>query len=222
MNLEEECKSEKLEKIQGSFREENMSIVDFFKNRKANKIDKKLDVEDELPIIPMEIMDTETNENTAQRFVLKDICFYKGQKLDNDEYIVIPFIYNKDNSKMKDLIFGDIYSTPKRLQGYQGIDRRLEIAQEVLINNFSLRNVEEVDVASITTFQKSERLDHIRDRRMDNVWKKEMATTFVTHSDIFVITGELKDSYDKEWQAEKAERERQEEFARVSEATRDF
>ncbi len=89
------------------------------------------------------------------------------------------------------------------------------------MHNYSLRNVEEVDVASCGTFQKSKRLDCLLDRKLDNQWGEKSAT-FVTQSDVAVIANELAESYNKEWQEEKAERDRLDEIARVSEETREF
>ncbi len=87
-----------------------MSIIDFFKNRR------NVSSEDNLPILIVDgIMAPQQTEKAVEpKYVLSDICFFRGQHLGDDEYAVIPFIPNKDDSKLKDVINDSIYYVPRR------------------------------------------------------------------------------------------------------------
>ena len=195
-----------------------MSIVDFFKNRKANKIDKKLDVEDDLPIIPMEIMDSE-DENTAQKYVLSDINFYKGQHVRDGGVIVLPFIYNKDNSRMKNVIDGTIYDVPEMLSGYQAIDRRPEIAERVFGQKTDLVKIEKIDLESLDNIARSGKLSELAG---DNWNIVDFSLKLVEKRDISVIVQDLEESYNKDLNRENARKAVREKFDQISQETREF
>ena len=198
-----------------------MSIVDFFKNRKANKIDKKLDVEDELSIIPMEIMGSETKENTAQKYVLSDIHFYKGEHIIDGGIQVLPFIYNKDNSRIKNVIDGTIYNVPERLSGYQVIDRRTEIAQGVIGSKTDLVKVEKINIENPNNIMRSGKLRDLAGENLDRI-RVDFSLKLVGKRDISVIVQDLEESFNKDLNQENARKAVREKFDQISQETREF
>ena len=182
-----------------------MNIVEFFKNRKKNQVIQKSEIcGNVLPIMPV-VKSVPIRLN--DRFVLSDIHFYKGKEYDDEEdykVSVRPYIYNKDNSRMVSVITGIIHDIPERFHGYQGIDRRLEIAQKVLREDLGVKDVENVDLTDGRIITESDRLSQLVDHNLIN---PDLSSILVTQKDIMIITSDLIKSFNKELNEEKEMKE---------------